>query len=626
MLQRLWVADLATPTGSPLPAAGRGAGARRHEDRHRLPVLLRRPRRGAVPRRDLAETLIGARPRGQRAGAGRRRRRRCRRTSCRPAGRCRCSTTARSPGCRSGRCPPPGSGAGSRRASSTCCTCTSRSTPSLSLLAAVGADGPIVATFHTAMTRSRALARRAGRAAAGRWRRSPAGSRSASWPARCRSSTSAATRGHPQRRLRRRASRGADAAARLAAAPAARSASSAGSTSRARASPVLLDAFAALVAERPGLRLLVAGRGDADEVLRAACRRRVRDRVDVPRPGRPTRTRPRMLRSVDVYCAPNTGGESFGIDPHRGDGGRHAGRGQRPRRVPPGARRRQGRRAVPDRGRGGAGRRGSAGCSTTRPAGAALAAAAAGSVGRLRLAGRGRAGPARSTRRCIEAAAAGEDAASVRQPRRAGPARTMIDSMRRHVVRRRPSWPSSCWSRRTSPGPRAGSTGCTPGSTRPAPRWTPSSARRAAAGRARAAATRPTGLPLASRGAATVAATRTPGRPRGGRERPDPGAARRARPSRRAATAERGAPLVAEVDEPRAGSRWPGGSTTTWSATRGAVRRRPLVRCSRLAGAHPEPRVFDIDDSPLGAVGRGAADARRPGRAAGAVPTAAWSD
>jgi hypothetical protein len=64
-------------------------------------------------------------------------------------------------------------------------------TLSLSLLAVLSARGPVVATFHTAISRSRALSAAQGCC---RWcrRRSPRGSRSASWPARPRSSTSAA--------------------------------------------------------------------------------------------------------------------------------------------------------------------------------------------------------------------------------------------------------------------------------------------------------------------------------------------------------------------------------------------------------------------------------------------------
>jgi phosphatidyl-myo-inositol alpha-mannosyltransferase len=74
---------------------------------------------------------------------------------------------------------------------------------------------------------------------------------------------------------------------------------------------VLLDAFALLAAERPGLRLLIAGPGDADDAL---------DRVPAPLRARvillgqvsePDKVK--VYHSVDVFCAPNTGGESFGI-------------------------------------------------------------------------------------------------------------------------------------------------------------------------------------------------------------------------------------------------------------------------------------------------------------------------
>jgi phosphatidylinositol alpha-mannosyltransferase len=75
--------------------------------------------------------------------------------------------------------------------------------------------------------------------------------------------------------------------------------------------PVLLAAYRRLVSTRPGLRLLVAGRGEPDAVV-----------GDVPRSVLdgitflglvPEEEKARMLRSVDVYVAPNTGGESFGM-------------------------------------------------------------------------------------------------------------------------------------------------------------------------------------------------------------------------------------------------------------------------------------------------------------------------
>jgi phosphatidyl-myo-inositol alpha-mannosyltransferase len=71
--------------------------------------------------------------------------------------------------------------------------------------------------------------------------------------------------------------------------------------------PVLLDAFARLAPHRPDLRLLVAGPGDPDD-------------LEIPVPERVTflgkvseEDKARMLRSVDLYVAPNVGGESFGM-------------------------------------------------------------------------------------------------------------------------------------------------------------------------------------------------------------------------------------------------------------------------------------------------------------------------
>ena len=74
---------------------------------------------------------------------------------------------------------------------------------------------------------------------------------------------------------------------------------------------VLLEAFRLLAPERPELRLLVVGGGDADEAL-AGLEPALRERVTML--GQVSdRDKARMLRSVDVYVAPNTGGESFGI-------------------------------------------------------------------------------------------------------------------------------------------------------------------------------------------------------------------------------------------------------------------------------------------------------------------------
>jgi phosphatidyl-myo-inositol alpha-mannosyltransferase len=74
---------------------------------------------------------------------------------------------------------------------------------------------------------------------------------------------------------------------------------------------VLLRAFDVIGSERPGLRLLVAGPGDTSEVM-ARAPARLRDRVVLL--GQVSEAvKVQVYHSVDVFCAPNTGGESFGI-------------------------------------------------------------------------------------------------------------------------------------------------------------------------------------------------------------------------------------------------------------------------------------------------------------------------
>lgn len=74
---------------------------------------------------------------------------------------------------------------------------------------------------------------------------------------------------------------------------------------------VLLRAFELLAPARPGLRLLIGGNGDADE-HRNELPEQLRDRAvflgEVSE-----EDKVRLLHSVDVFCSPNTGGESFGI-------------------------------------------------------------------------------------------------------------------------------------------------------------------------------------------------------------------------------------------------------------------------------------------------------------------------
>ncbi|MFI9048965.1 glycosyltransferase family 4 protein [Streptomyces sp. NPDC053427] len=75
--------------------------------------------------------------------------------------------------------------------------------------------------------------------------------------------------------------------------------------------PVLMKALPAILAEVPDARLLVAGRGDEEEAV-AALPPAMRSRVTFL--GMVTdEDKARLLRSVDLYVAPNTGGESFGI-------------------------------------------------------------------------------------------------------------------------------------------------------------------------------------------------------------------------------------------------------------------------------------------------------------------------
>ncbi|ANZ19798.1 glycosyltransferase family 4 protein [Streptomyces noursei] len=75
--------------------------------------------------------------------------------------------------------------------------------------------------------------------------------------------------------------------------------------------PVLMKALPAILAAVPDARLLVAGRGDQDEAV-AGLPAELRSRVEFL--GMVSdEDKARLLRSVDVYVAPNTGGESFGI-------------------------------------------------------------------------------------------------------------------------------------------------------------------------------------------------------------------------------------------------------------------------------------------------------------------------
>jgi phosphatidylinositol alpha-mannosyltransferase len=74
---------------------------------------------------------------------------------------------------------------------------------------------------------------------------------------------------------------------------------------------VLLKAFELLAPDRPGLRLLIAGHGDVED-QRSRLPASLRDRaVFLGEVSEDDKVR--VLHSVDVFCSPNTGGESFGI-------------------------------------------------------------------------------------------------------------------------------------------------------------------------------------------------------------------------------------------------------------------------------------------------------------------------
>lgn len=74
---------------------------------------------------------------------------------------------------------------------------------------------------------------------------------------------------------------------------------------------VLLDALGRLAPTRPDLRLVVVGPGDRDGLLRAAGAGQA-GRLEVLGPVDEA-TKAAALRSVQVFCAPNLGGESFGM-------------------------------------------------------------------------------------------------------------------------------------------------------------------------------------------------------------------------------------------------------------------------------------------------------------------------
>lgn len=180
--------------------------------------------------------------------------------------------------------------------------------PSLSLLALMVADGPIVATFHTSTTKSLALGvfqgilrpwneKIVGRIAvsdlARRWQIEALGSDAVQIP------------------------NGVDIASFASAPPLpgyprdAKTVLFLGRFDEPRKGmAVLLGALPVLVGNFPDIQLLIVGRGDDDDLREEAAEHagHLRFLGEVSDAEKAS-----ALRSADVYCAPNTGGESFGI-------------------------------------------------------------------------------------------------------------------------------------------------------------------------------------------------------------------------------------------------------------------------------------------------------------------------
>lgn len=180
--------------------------------------------------------------------------------------------------------------------------------PSLSMLALQAAEGPIVATFHTSTTKSLTLSvfqgilrpyheKIVGRIAvsdlARRWQMEALGSDAVEIP------------------------NGVDVSA-FANGPVLQGYPRPGKTvlflgrfdERRKGMDVLLRALPRLVEKFPDVQVLIVGRGDADELCEEAgpLAGHLRFLGQVSDDEKAS-----ALRSADVYCAPNTGGESFGI-------------------------------------------------------------------------------------------------------------------------------------------------------------------------------------------------------------------------------------------------------------------------------------------------------------------------
>jgi phosphatidylinositol alpha-mannosyltransferase len=182
-------------------------------------------------------------------------------------------------------------------------------TLSLSMLAVLSARGPVVATFHTAMTRSRAMAAAQGLLQLVLERIT------------ARIAVSALARKVQVEHMAGGAVEipNGVAVAKFAGAPPLPGWPGEGGaigflgrfTEPRKGFAHLRTAYVSLARERPGLRLLVAGPGEREELL-DGMPPDLHERVTYL--GKVSEEdKARMLRSVDVYVAPNTGGESFGM-------------------------------------------------------------------------------------------------------------------------------------------------------------------------------------------------------------------------------------------------------------------------------------------------------------------------
>jgi phosphatidylinositol alpha-mannosyltransferase len=181
-------------------------------------------------------------------------------------------------------------------------------TPSLSCLAVLTAKSPVVATFHTAITRSRVLA--AGKNLAQLVLENITARIAVSSSARkvqvehLGGGAVEIPNGVPVAFYR--------GAAPIAARPEGALIGFMGRYSEPRKGfPILRDAFARLAADRPDLHLLAVGRGDPAAAV-AGLPAEIAERVHFL--GTVTdEEKASMLAAVDLYIAPNTGGESFGM-------------------------------------------------------------------------------------------------------------------------------------------------------------------------------------------------------------------------------------------------------------------------------------------------------------------------